>query len=70
MFRIYFENRKGEKHCLCTGTEKECRKSIMDYVQSLGYKVYYTNEFNIDDNIRRIDFGSHSEFCYLEKVHD
>ena len=59
MFRIYFENRKGEKHCLCTGTEKECRKSMMDYVQFLGYKVYYTNEFNIDDNILRIDFGSH-----------
>ena len=70
MFRIYFENRKGEKYCLCKGTEKECRKSMMDYVQSLGYKVYYTNEFNIDDNIRRIDCGSHSEFCYLEKVHD
>lgn len=65
MYKIYFENSRKEWKEVGAGTERECRKAMMEFLNSKHFKSYYSNEYDIDVGVRRIDVGSHTEFFYL-----
>lgn len=63
---LYFENSKGERREI--GKPKDCENAwelIHSFCEERKYQIYYTRMWD-EDNAKKFDVGSHTEFFILE----
>ena len=66
MLTVYFENSRGEKRTIGIADKKETAwKIIFDFLAEHEYKTYYQRVNKFNDDIEKIDVGSHTEFFWF-----
>lgn len=67
--KLVFQNSKGEESVIAEPLNvEECNREMHKFLMDHGYKSYYQNVCAVDDNKVRIDFGSWSEFFYIDGI--
>ena len=65
MMYLYFENSRGIKRLITSGTEKECWMAKQGFLDGHNYKSYYTRVWEVEPGVRKLDVGSYTEFFYI-----
>lgn len=63
---VSYSNPKGTRVIAKVNNEKEAFKEINKFLKERNYKSYYTRVWNVEENIKRHDVGSYTEFFDLE----
>ena len=66
--KLIFQNSRGEERVIAAPqNKKEAVKEINKFLDDHNYKSYYQNVCGCENGVR-IDFGSWSEFLYIEGI--
>ena len=66
--KLIFQNSRGEERVIAEPqNKKEAVKEINKFLDDHNYKSYYQNVCGCENGVR-IDFGSWSEFLYIEGI--
>ena len=66
--KLIFQNSRGEERVIAEPQDKkEAVKEINKFLDDHNYKSYYQNVCGCENGVR-IDFGSWSEFLYIEGI--
>lgn len=69
MYKVIFENLRKEEREIGTAVDMNGAYKIIDkFLDEHNFKSYYKNIYEIEKGKTRVDFGSWSEFMYIEKV--
>ena len=67
MITVNFENRYGTIEPVArVPTLQDAWEVIKKYLTKINFKVYYYRTWNVTPTRRKVDFGSHSEFFFLD----
>ena len=65
--KLSFKNSKGiERIIAFPNNEEEAIKEICKFCEARNFKIYYIRS-RMNDNRKKYDVGSHTEFFYLEE---
>ena len=66
--KLFFQNSRGEERVIAEPLNREeVNKEINKFLDDHNYKSYYQNVCGCENGVR-IDFGSWSEFFYIEGI--
>lgn len=68
-YRIYHGDSAADKKLVAIAkSEKGINMAIVAYFKMNGITSYYQRRWKVNDNTTIVDYGSHSDFIYIEEV--
>lgn len=68
-YRIYHGDSAADKKIVAIAkSEKGVNMAIVAYFKMNDITSYYQRRWKINDNTTIVDYGSHSDFIYIEEV--
>lgn len=66
--KVYHGNEDNKEFVGEVCTQKELNQLVNDYIKKINFKCYYERTYLRPDGIVVIDYGSHTQFFYVEGV--
>ena len=64
--KVYHGNYENKEFIGEVETQGELNKLINDYIKKIKFRCYYNRQWLKDDGTLVIDYGSHTEFFFVE----